>query len=271
MSVKPVKEKPVYFVGAGPGDPELITVKGRRLLEEADLVLYTGSLVQKSALDFCRDSAVVKSSASMDLTEIVALMLESVRAGKRVVRLHTGDPSLYGALREQTAALDSEGVAYSVVPGVSSAFASAAVLGKELTAPGITQTVIFTRIEGRTPVPEAERLSELAGHGATICIFLSASMMGSVAAELGAAYPGDTPVAVVYRATWPDELIITGTLDDIVDKVSRAGITRHAMIIVGRAIGSGAELGEASKLYDAAFSHELRDAKGPGRSGGQGK
>jgi precorrin-4/cobalt-precorrin-4 C11-methyltransferase len=271
---EPSKDKTVFFVGAGPGDPELITVKGRRLLEEADLVLYTGSLVKESALGFCRKEAVLKSSASMDLSEIVGLMLEAVRSGKRVVRLHTGDPSLYGALNEQTAALDREGVAYSVVPGVSSAFASAAALKKELTSPGITQTVIFTRMEGRTPVPDAERLSALAKHGATICIFLSVSMMERVVEELGAAYPGDTPVAVVYRATWEDELIVTGTLDDIAAKVLRAGITKHAMIIVGRAIGPPDRLGpdaasgEASRLYDKGFSHGFRDAKGPGRSGG---
>ena len=265
---KPLKQNRVWFVGAGPGDPELITVKGMRLLEEADLVLYTGSLVKESVLGFCRDRAVVRSSAGLDLSEILGLMLEAVRAGKRVVRLHTGDPSLYGALREQTAALDKEGVPYSVVPGVSSAFASAAALKKELTAPGITQTVIFTRIEGRTPVPEAERLSGLAAHGATICIFLSTSMMERVVEELGGPYPGDTPVAVVYRATWEDELIITGSLDDIAGKVRRAGITKHAMIIVGRVLGSDAGSGEVSRLYDEGFSHSFRNAKGPGRSGG---
>ncbi len=260
------KQRPIYFVGAGPGDPELITVKGAGLLEEADLVLYTGSLVQESVLKYCRQGAVIKSSASMDLGEIAGLMLDAARAGKTVVRLHTGDPSLYGALREQADILEKEGVPYEVVPGVSSAFAAAAALGSELTAPGLTQTVIFTRLEGRTPVPESERLSELAKHGATLCIFLSVSMIDKVVEELAKACSGDTPVAVVYRATWEDELKITGTLGDIAEKVKAAGITRHAIILVGRAISNDARA-EGSRLYDKGFSHSFRN--GPSRSGGK--
>lgn len=247
----------VYFVGTGPGDPELITVKGMRLLKEADLVVYAGSLVREKVLDWCERSPEIKNSASMSLGEITSAMAGAAREGKKVVRLHTGDPSLYGALREQADVLEKEGVDYEVVPGVSSAFASAAALKRELTLPGVTQTVIFTRVEGRTPVPEKERLSRLASHGATICIFLSVAMMDEVVKELSAGYPMDTPVAVVYRASWEDERAVKGTLADIAKKVSDAGITRQAMIIVGEAIGENP--GERSKLYDAGFSHGYRE------------
>ena len=246
----------IHFVGAGPGDPELITVKGRRLIEEADCVIYAGSLVQERALKYCRPGAEILDSASMHLEEITDVMVNRARSGKKVVRVHTGDPSLYGAMREQAVVLEREGVDYEVVPGVSSAFASAAALKKELTVPGITQTVIFTRLAGRTPVPEAESLSSLSKHGATICVFLSASMIDKVVEELSVGYAPDTPVAVVYRATWEDELTITGTLADIAEKVKAESITRHAMIIVGRAIG---EDGEPSRLYDRDFKHGYRE------------
>lgn len=247
----------VFFVGTGPGDPELITVKGMRLLREADLVVYAGSLVREKVLGYCEKSPVVRNSASMSLGEITSLMAEAAKSGKLVVRLHTGDPSLYGALREQADVLEREGIDYEVVPGVSSAFASAASLKRELTLPGVTQTVIFTRIEGRTPVPQKERLSSLSSHGATICIFLSVGMMDDVVKELSAGYPQDTPVAVVYRASWEDERTVKGTLADIAEKVRGAGITRQAMIIVGEAIGENP--GENSKLYDALFSHGYRE------------
>jgi precorrin-4/cobalt-precorrin-4 C11-methyltransferase len=247
----------VFFVGTGPGDPELITVKGMNLLKTADLVIYAGSLVREKVLGYCENSPEIKNSASMSLGEITSLMVASCRAGKKVVRLHTGDPSLYGALREQADVLEKEGVEYEVVPGVSSAFASAAALKRELTLPGVTQTVIFTRVEGRTPVPEKERLSLLAAHGATICIFLSVAMMDEVVRELAAGYPQDTPVAVVYRASWEDESVVKGTLSDIAKKVAEAGIKRQAMIIVGQAIGDNP--GDNSKLYDAGFSHGYRE------------
>ena len=246
----------IHFVGAGPGDPELITVKGRRLIEEADCVIYAGSLVQERVLKYCRPGAEILDSASMHLEEITGVMVDRARSGKKVVRVHTGDPSLYGAMREQAVVLEREGVDYEVVPGVSSAFASAAALKKELTVPGITQTVIFTRLAGRTPVPEAESLSSLSKHGATICVFLSASMIDNVVEELSVGYAPDTPAAVVYRATWEDELTITGTLADIAEKVKAESITRHAMIIVGRAIG---EDGEPSRLYDRDFKHGYRE------------
>lgn len=252
-----MKTSTVYFVGSGPGDPELITVKGMKLLSGADVVVFAGSLVTERVLEYCKSGAEVHNSASMHLEEITSVMIDGAKAGKKVVRLHTGDPSLYGALREQTEALEREGVPYAIVPGVSSAFASAAAIRKELTLPGVTQTVIFTRREGRTPVPESESLSKLASHRATICIFLSVSMIDDVVKELlEGGYPKDTPVAVVYRASWEDERSVSGDLGDIAGKVKEAGITRQSMIIVGRAIGDKIE--EASRLYDKGFKHGYR-------------
>lgn len=247
----------IYFVGAGPGDPELITVKGMKLLQEADVVVYAGSLVQSAVLDYCRPGVEAHDSASMNLDEIILVMAEAAKALRRCVRLHTGDPGLYGALREQTAALEAQSVPYKIVPGVSSAFASAAALGRELTTPGGSQTVIFTRIAGRTPVPQSEGLASLAAHNATICVFLSAAAIDDVVRELSAGYAASTPAACVYKATWEDERIITGTLADIAGKVREAGITRHALILVGAALGS--EPGAASMLYDKAFSHGYRN------------
>ncbi|OGP25595.1 MAG: precorrin-4 C(11)-methyltransferase [Deltaproteobacteria bacterium GWC2_56_8] len=226
-----------------------------RLLKEADLVVFTGSLLDEKVIEYCRKDAEALNSASMNLDEITGVMIRAAREGKKVVRLHTGDPSLYGALREQTAILEKEGVHYAVVPGVSSAFASAAALKREFTMPGVTQTVIFTRLEGRTPVPEAERLSALAAHNATICVFLSVSMIDKVVEELLKGYSADTPAACVYKASWEDELIVRGALSDIAGKVKEAGITRHALIIVGRAIGDDSQ---ASLLYDKGFSHGYR-------------
>lgn len=245
----------IHFIGGGPGDPELITVKGMRLLKEADLVVYTGSLLDERVIEYCRKDAEVLNSASMDLDEITGVMVKSSKEGKKVVRLHTGDPSLYSALREQADLLEKEGIPYRVVPGVSSAFASAATLKRELTMPGVTQTVIFTRLEGRTPVPESEALASLAAHRATICVFLSASMIEKVVEGLLKGYPADTPAACVYKASWEDEKTVKGTLSDIAGKVKEAGITRHALIIVGRAIGDETQ---ASLLYDKGFSHGYR-------------
>ncbi len=248
----------IFFVGAGPGDAELLTVKGMRLLETADIVVYAGSLVKESLLSYCRGDVAVYNSASMNLGEITAVMIEGAKAGKLVVRLHTGDTAFYSAMREQAAILEDAGLPYTVVPGVSSASGAAASLGKELTVPGLTQTVIFTRMKGRTPVPEKEALRLLASHGATMCIFLSVAMIDDVVSELlEGGYTGETPVAVVYRASWPDELRISGTLTDIAQKVKEAGISKHAMVIVGHATG-GLHDGEQSLLYDAAFSHGCR-------------
>jgi len=250
----------VYFVGSGPGDPELITVKGRRLIEEANVIVYAGSLVKESCLAYRREGAEVYNSASMALYDIMKVILDAARKGKQVVRLHSGDPSLYGAIKEQTYLLDKEDIPYEVVPGVSSAFASAAALKEELTLPEVSQTVILTRLEGRTPVPEKEKLSKLSKHQATMCIFLSVGMIEKVVLELKEGYEEDTPVAVVYRATWKDEKIIRGSLRDIVLKVKTAKIDRQGMIIVGKTLSASIKH-TASRLYDAEFKHGYRDEK----------
>jgi precorrin-4/cobalt-precorrin-4 C11-methyltransferase len=250
----------VYFIGAGPGDPELITVKGARLLREADMVIYAGSLVDLELVKSYAPAAVVWDSAGMTLQETVGVMADAVAAGKTVVRLHTGDPSIYGAIQEQMAALDALGIAYEVVPGVTSAFAAAAALRQELTLPEVSQTIIFTRIEGKTPVPERERLSELAGSGATMVIYLSVGMIERVVAELlKGAYTPATPAAVVSSVTWPDEKVIEGCLADIAEKTKEAGIARQALIIVGDVLKARREgLKARSLLYDEGFSHGFR-------------
>ncbi|NLX19323.1 MAG: precorrin-4 C(11)-methyltransferase [Desulfobulbus sp.] len=246
---------PVVFLGAGPGDPELITLKGRRLLDTADIVVYAGSLVNPELLNGIK--AVCHDSAALDLKEIMGLLVDGYAAGLRVVRLHTGDPSIYGAIREQMQWLDRMQIPYEVVPGVSSAFAAAAALKKELTVPEITQTVILTRQAGRTPVPERESLHRLAQAQATMCIFLSVSMIRSVVEELTlGGYPLHTPVAVVERASWPDEQILHGTLADIAGQVEGSNIKKTAMIVVGPALADG--ITTASKLYAHNFSHEYR-------------
>jgi precorrin-4/cobalt-precorrin-4 C11-methyltransferase len=246
---------PVVFLGAGPGDPELITLKGRRLLDTADLVIYAGSLVNPVLLDGIK--ATCHDSAALNLDAIIQLVVAGYRQGQRVVRLHTGDPAIYGAIREQMQQLDREAIPYEVVPGVSSAFAAAAVLKKELTVPEVTQTVILTRQAGRTPVPERESLRKLARAQATMCIFLSVSMIAKVVDDLVAGgYPLDTPIAVVVRATWPDQQILRGRLADIAAQVQASGINKTAMIVVGPALAEDSQI--ASRLYDAAFSHEYR-------------
>lgn len=254
------QENPIHFVGAGPGDPELITVKGARLLGEADLVVYAGSLVDFKLVRRYAPGAEVCDSAPMTLEETVAVMAQGVVDGKRVVRLHTGDPSLYGAIQEQMAELDRLGIGYRVVPGVTSAFAAAAALRQELTLPEVSQTVILTRLAGRTPVPERERLAEVARIGATLAIYLSVSMIDRVVAELLAgAYTPETPAAVVARASWPDQLVVEGTLADIAAKVREAGIAQQAVILVGAVLGARRDgLTAKSLLYDRAFSHGYR-------------
>ena len=248
----------VHIVGAGPGDPELLTRKGARLLKEADVVIYAGSLVNPELLTLCKEGAEVHDSAGMTLKDVLAVMEAAEAEGKTTVRLHTGDPAVYGAIQEQMDALQKKGIAYDVTPGVSSCFAAAAALKQEYTLPGITQTLIITRGAGRTPVPEKEQLSSLAAHGATMCIFLSVSMIGGIAKELMAGgYDSDTPIAVVQRASWPDETIVRGTLQDIAEKVKAAGITRQAMIVVSRCLGADYEL---SRLYAPEFSHGYRKA-----------
>jgi precorrin-4/cobalt-precorrin-4 C11-methyltransferase len=249
----------IYFVGAGPGDPELITVKGAKLLARADVVIYTGSLVNRELLDLCKPETEIYNSAGMHLEEITQIMINAHQAGREVVRLHTGDPSLYGAIQEQMDALNNAAVPYAVVPGVSSFLAAAAAIPHELTLPGITQTVILTRMEGRTPVPKKESISSLAAHNATMCIFLSVHMLDGLARELITGGYGDqTPVVVVEKASWPDERVVTGTLANIAEKAREAGINRTAMIIVGDVLKADYT---PSRLYDPDFTHGFRGGK----------
>ena len=250
---------PVLFVGAGPGDPELITVKGRNALAAAELVVYAGSLVPEAVLTWCAPGAQTVNSAGMTLEQIVDTIDAQWQAGARVVRLHTGDPSLYGAIFEQMAMLDARGIDYRVVPGVSAAFAAAASLEMEFTLPEISQTLILTRLEGRTPVPEKEALASLAAHQATMAIYLSTGMIAKVAAILGKAYGQQAPCAVVYRASQPDEQIVRTTLGAVADELKKRAIDRQAVIIVGRVLSVGLEqFRQRSKLYDAGFSHGYR-------------
>jgi len=246
----------IYFVGAGPGDPDLITVKGAELLARAQMVVYAGSLVNKELLGRCAPDTEIHNSANMTLQQITDVMIDAHRAGREVVRLHTGDPSLYGAIQEQMDVLRKADVPFTVIPGVSSFVAAAAAIPHELTLPGVTQTVILTRFKGRTAVPEAESMPSLAAHQATMCIFLSVHLMDQLTGDLLAGgYPANTPVMVVEKASWPDERIISGTISDISAQVQQAGITRTAMILVGASFKADYT---PSKLYDGNFSHGFR-------------
>ncbi|HAK72985.1 MAG TPA: precorrin-4 C(11)-methyltransferase [Sporomusaceae bacterium] len=249
----------VVFVGAGPGDPELITVKGQRLLNQADVIIYAGSLVNPELLQLAKQGASIYNSASMTLEEVVDVMEKAVAAGQKVVRLHTGDPSIYGAIQEQMDLLDKKNITYEVIPGVSSFLAVAAALKQEYTLPEVSQTVIITRLEGRTPVPEKEKLALLASHTATMCIFLSVHMLDSVIEELiSGGYTLETPIAVVQKATWPDQRIMRGTLATIAQTVREAGVDRTAMIVVGNCLNNDYAL---SRLYAPEFGHMFREAK----------
>jgi precorrin-4/cobalt-precorrin-4 C11-methyltransferase len=256
--IKGERQSMVYFIGAGPGDPELITIKGQRLIKEADVIIYAGSLVNREVLNGAKENVEIYNSAGMTLEEVLEVMRKAEAEDKTVARVHTGDPSIYGAIREQMDALDEMGIRYEVVPGVSSFVAAAAALKKEFTLPGVSQTVILTRLEGRTEVPEGEQLRSLARHGASMAIFLSVGMIDRVVEELLEGYPPDTPAAVVQKASWPDQKIVIGTLKDIAQKVKNENITKTAQIVVGDFLGNDYEL---SKLYDKTFSHEFRSAK----------
>jgi len=246
----------VFFVGAGPGDPDLITVRGRRAVREADLVLYAGSLVPREVVACARPEARVEDSSPMTLQETHALMKETVQTGGRVARVHTGDPSLFGAMREQMALLDRDGISYCVIPGVTVAFAAAAAAGVSFTLPEKTQSLILTRLEGRTPVPEAERLRSLARHQASMAVYLSAADPEGVVKELRlGGYPEDTPVVVAHRVGWPDERILFTRLQDLADTVTREGITRQAVFLV---LPGQDEEGAFSRLYSPDFHHGFR-------------
>jgi len=252
----------VYFVGAGPGDPELITCKGKRLITEADIVIYAGSLVNPKLLLHAGKETETHDSSGMNLREVTEIYERNKSLPGSIVRLHTGDPSVYGAIQEQIDFLKSREISFEVVPGVSAVFAAAASLNQEFTLPSISQTLILSRIAGRTPVPDGEEVESLAKHRASMALFLSVSKMDDVVEKLLEGYPAATPAAVVYRASWPDEQIITGTLEDISEKVHNSGITRQALILVGEALRAMEETGfyEASKLYDPGFSHGFRKA-----------
>jgi len=253
----------VLFVGAGPGDPELITVKGFKALQQADVVVYAGSLVNPALLDACSEGCEIHDSAPLNLDQVLAILIAGCRAGKRVVRLHTGDPALYGAIQEQMEALDAAAVDYAVVPGVTATFAAAASLRQELTLPGVSQSLVLTRLAGRTPVPAAEELSRIAANGGTLCLYLSVGMMETLVAELlaGGHFTEKTPAAVVYRASWPDERIVEGTLANIAARVAAADIDRQALVLVGDVLAARrAGVPEKSKLYDPHFSHGYRRA-----------
>ena len=246
----------VYIVGAGAGDPELITVKGQRLLREADVVIYAGSLVNPELLKNCRADSEIFNSATMTLDEVLNVIENANSKNKNIVRLHTGDPAIYGAIQEQIDALEAKNINVEIVPGVSSFLAAAATLKQEYTLPGVTQTVIITRAGGKTPVPDRESLKNLAQHQTTLCIFLSISLIENVVADLLAAgLNKNTPVAVVQKASWQDEKILRGTLENIAEKVKAEKIERTALIIVGNCLNKNYE---KSQLYSPNFSHMFR-------------
>ncbi|ADN51281.1 precorrin-4 C(11)-methyltransferase [Vulcanisaeta distributa] len=251
----------VVFVGAGPGDPELITVKGMKYLQQADVVIYAGSLVNPEVLRWARPGAEIHNSASMTLEEIVDIMITRAREGKLVVRLKSGDASIYGALLEEIIALREAGIPYEVVPGVTAALAAAAVLGIELTLPKVAQTLIITRASARVPMQGSIKdFAKAMLIGATMAIYTGVHLIDKVVKELReAGVPDDTPVAVVYKATWPDQVIIRGTLSDIAEKVKRARITKDSVIIVGKAADpSILDTPVRSSVYDPRHTHSFR-------------
>ena len=245
----------VYFIGAGPGDPELITVKGKKTIEMSGYCIYAGSLVNPDILKYCSKDTRIYDSASMSLDEIVNIIEEARDDNKDVARVHTGDPSIYGAIQEQMSELDKRGIDYEVIPGVSSFLAAASTLKQELTLPGVSQTVIITRIEGRTPVPETEGLEILAKSKATLCIFLSVNEIKKVVNILKPVYGNNCPVAIVYKASWKDEKVIISNLSDIADEIAKNDIRKTAIIIVGDVLSKNFEY---SKLYDKHFKHSYR-------------
>ncbi len=252
---------PVVFCGAGPGDPDLITVKGQQALAEADVVVYAGSLVPRAVLKWTRPGTTMRNSASLHLQDIVSEMAAAYQANKRVVRLHTGDPSLYGAIFEQMAELDRRAIPYSVIPGVTAAFAAAAAMGIEYTLPEVSQTLILTRMAGRTPVPQQEALEALAAHQASMVIYLSINLIDQVAEILARAYGPKAPCALAFRVSQPEEKIRLTRIERLPELAKQEGIDHQALIIVGKVLGvRPADLQHTSKLYAADFSHAFRQA-----------
>lgn len=247
----------VYFVGAGPGDPDLLTVKGRRLLEEADVVIYAGSLINPEMLEICPTAERI-DSVPLCLEYIVEVMVDRVKHGKRVVRLHSGDPAFFGAIKEQIAKLREATVDLEVVPGVSSLGAAAAAISSELTVPGVSQTVIITRAAGRTPVPEREDIARLAEHRATMAVFLSAGLISNLQERLAEHYPPETPVAIVQHASWRQERVLWTNVGEMLGAIKEAKMDRTAIILIGASL---AQQGEESKLYSKDFSHGYRQGE----------
>ena len=253
-----IESNTVYFVGSGPGDPELITIKAKKLLEKADLVIYSGSLLNPEILQYAKKEVKLYDAALLNRDEIFTLLKDITKQGKLAIRFHDGDPALFSTIREQIDKLEKEGINCKVVPGISATFKAASSMNLELTLPGITQTLIITRAEFRTPVPEIERISELAKHGSTMIFYLSVHLIKEIVEELlkGGRYTLDTPAAVVYRATWKDEKIIKGKLKDIAEKTKKEKIIKTALIIVGNVL-EPIEY-QLSKVYDKEFTHGYR-------------
>lgn len=249
----------IHFVGAGPGAPDLITLRGKSLLEQADVIIYAGSLVNPALLEYAKEGCVVKNSASMTLEEVISVMEQAEAEGKVTVRLHTGDPSVYGAIREQMDILAGKGIPFDVVPGVSSFCAAAAALQAEYTLPGVSQSVVITRMEGRTPVPDRQKIADYAAHQATMVIFLSAGLLEGLQEELQkGGYDGQTPAAIVYKASWPEERVCRCTVGTLAETAKAQGIDKTALILVGEFLGSAYD---RSLLYDPAFTHGYRQGK----------
>ena len=249
----------VYFVGCGPGDPDLITIKAKKLIQKAETLVYSGSLIPDEIIQLAK-KAELHNAAGLVREEIFDILYKSAKDSKLTVRLHDGDPSIYGAIKEQIDALQEKDIESIVVPGVTAFLAAAAALGTQLTLPGITQTIILTRAESRTKVPKRERISELAAHKTTLIFYLSVHLVSKLVKEvIAGGYKETTPAAVVYRASWKDQKLVVGTLDDIVSKVKRENITKTAIVIIGEVIDPKSY--EYSKLYDKTFSHGYRKSK----------
>ena len=247
----------INFVGAGPGATDLITVRGMELIKKADVIIYAGSLVNPALLDYAKEDARVYDSSKMTLEEVLDVMIPADAAGKEVVRLHTGDASIYGAIREQMDELDKKGISYATCPGVSAAFGAASSLNLEYTLPGISQTLIITRMEGKTAVPEKEKIESLASHGSSMAIYLSAGMLEELSKRLiSGGYSEDTPAAIVYKATWPEEKRIVCTLKTLAAEAAKENITKTAIVLVGDVIANADY--ERSKLYDPEFTTGFR-------------
>lgn len=250
----------INFVGAGPGATDLITVRGLKLIENADIIIYAGSLVNPALLDNAKEGAEVFDSSKMTLEEVLDVMIPAAEAGKEVVRLHTGDASIYGAIREQMDELDKKEITYATCPGVSAAFGAASSLNLEYTLPGISQTLIITRMEGKTVVPEKEKIESLASHGSSMAIYLSTGMLEELSKRLIAGgYSEDTPAAIVYKATWPEEKKIVCTLKTLAAEAAKENITKTAIVLVGDVISDSDY--ERSKLYDPEFTTEFRQGR----------